>query len=167
MNDLNILYNGATILEDDAIILSDFIEKNNIKSIIEFGPGSSTSTFLGTNISLLHSLEYNETWFSKYSKQFSNDNRVKFIKYTNKPNLEIYGTIDAYDMCFVDSPRGTLTCSRMNAVIYATTKTNRIIIHDSRRVGEKQTIQYLNSFGYVETFFNTRKGLSLLTNTRF
>jgi len=81
---------------------------------------------------------------------------------------EEYGAVEHpsghYDLAFIDGPVGTPSFSRESSVVEAMKYTNCIIMHDTNRVGERQTIQkYLSS--WVSTNLGSKRGMIMFRNT--
>jgi len=75
--------------------LRNFIQKNNIKSVIEFGSGVSTLLFDNLNLDIL-SLETNEFYMSRVQSLCSSE--VRFKLWDNK-TLDIQ---ESFDLSLVD-----------------------------------------------------------------
>ncbi len=152
---------SGPITKEDFNFLYNFCLKNDIKKILEFGPGESTYCFLKLkNVEIL-SYEYEESWLKIARKQFGRYPNVKLFKYENEETIEI-DIEGRFDLGFIDSPLGTRSLSRLNTCLCASKYSNTLILHDSKRRGEKETILYFKKLGWEPTFINTRIGLCIL-----
>ncbi|MFX1295908.1 MAG: hypothetical protein ACFFD2_13790 [Promethearchaeota archaeon] len=152
------------ISSDDYAFLYKFCQKHKIKKILEFGPGTSTYCFLKFKNVKLISYEYNQEWLKNAQEKFKNYPNIKICKFENKENLDI-DIKETFDLAFIDSPLGSPSMSRLNTCLWASQQTNLIILHDARRKGEQETINYFETFGWKSTFINTNKGICLLTKS--
>lgn len=152
----------CSIMQDDDEIIENVIRAHGVKSVLEFGPGSSTELFVRSGV-LIHSCEDDNWWFEKCKIQFPN---VRFFRYTDEPPIEIAGLLDSYDLGFVDGPRGTKFFSRLNSMMFCTKRCKLVLVHDSKREGEMQSIKRMvDIFGVQEHHFGTKKGLCLLSHS--
>jgi len=97
-----------SILDDDIILLKKIIKDNSAKTVLEFGPGTSTTLFLSQGL-LVHSCENNRIWEAKCKGLLTGN--VSLFHYEDLPEIKIEGLLDRYDLGFVDSPVGTKTYS--------------------------------------------------------
>lgn len=127
-------FNHGAISEVTWNDIQDVIDYYSVSSVLEIGAGSST-LLLSKKVKSVTSLETSKLWIDKLSESISNN--VRLIKYTypNFPN-EACG---CYDMAFVDGPAGN-TEGRLHSMKFASVNSNIILIHDSCRKYEKESI---------------------------
>ena len=116
-NKLN--FDKFSITKEDFDILSDFCEHEKPKRILDYGAGVSTHLF----------------------KQFCFVNTIEeSFKIALTFDTVIKEPVGIYDFAFIDGPRGTNKLSREQSVVQAMNHTDCIIMHDTLRQGEQQTI---------------------------
>lgn len=143
-------------LKDDFNILEKLINELSIKKVIEFGPGGSTNFFNGLGIEVV-SYENNKKYLDINIK-----NGIQCRFYEDKDGLGIHDE-DSYDLAFVDAPKGTNKLSRYNTLKYSLEKCKYVILHDSQRKGELESIEKLKeTFNIKVTQYNTKKGICLI-----
>lgn len=134
----NLIFNDAAIHESEYDWLYDFVKKNNIKNVLEFGLGVSTYCFLENDCNI--------TTFEtslEYSKKFTNlSNKCKIINYKKEDILDI-SLNERFDLAFVDGPFGTKSLSRLNSCLFSMRYSDHILLHDFQRVGEKETAKFI------------------------
>ncbi len=145
----------------DYEFLYDFCEKNNISRILEFGPGASTRAFLKLKEIEICSYEFNPKWLKFAQQEFASYPNLTISKFDDQDEIEIDAE-GSFDLCFIDSPVGKPSLSRLNTCLCASKYSNLIILHDSKRKGERETIQYMQTLGWKTHFINTSKGLCIL-----
>jgi hypothetical protein len=90
------------------------------------------------------------------------------LKKYEHPNVEIRLTpkplvlTERFDLALIDGPIGTVHMSRIESVKAAEGITNLILIHDAKRNGERETIQYLTGKGWEAQKFSSDRGLVAL-----
>jgi len=146
---------------NDFEFLYEYCQRKDIKKILEFGPGASTYCFLKMKDVEIFSYEYNKKWLKIAQQEFKNFPNVKIFEFKNTNKVEI-NLNTTFDLCFIDAPLGKPSFSRLNTCLCAAKYTNLMVLHDSRRKGEKETIKYLEALGWIPTFINTSSGLCIL-----
>jgi len=130
--------NPYAIDENEWNLLIEFLRSNNIRSVIEFGVGISTKLFLAM-CSRVVSYEHDQDWASKFDHDVILYDPMKPIQYID----------EKFDLAFVDGPNGKFripdNCSRYYTTEAAKKHSDIIIIHDSKRDGETETIRRLLS----------------------
>ncbi len=149
------------IASDDCEFLYNFCKKEKIKTILEFGPGSSTSCFLKLKDIKLVGFENDEEWLKVAREKFKEYSNVSFFKFRNEKDIEL-NVQGNFDLSFVDSSLGNPASFRLDTCLYAMKYTKVIILHDSKRRGEQETIEHLRNLGWSPTQINTKKGLCIL-----
>lgn len=143
-------------LKDDYDIMRRIIEDYSINKVIEFGPGESTHFFKSLGVEVV-SYENNEKYVN-----INNQKGIKCRLYENIDGLGINDN-DSYDLAFVDGPKGTGVLSRYNTLKYSLGKCKYVILHDSKRKGEIESIEKMKEFFNIKvTQFKTKKGICLI-----
>ena len=155
--------NGA-VSRDEYFFLKQVAKDNEIKNVIEFGPGTSTQAFVKNNCEI-YSFESNDRWLYFYRDKFKNNDKVHLIKFEDNNS---YDDIlkNSFDIAVVDGPVGKKEFSRMSSCLIASKVTDNILMHDASRKGEQDTIKYFIEQGWKylslnkkNTGYNTRFGL--------
>lgn len=131
--------------------------KHAIKSVVEFGPGASTYAFIGAGC-VVHSIEDNEEWHARWKREIEQ----AYIYTRTEARSRLPGR--RFSMAFVDGPEGARDrYSRIDSCLFAAELTSTMILHDSKRNGERRTIGVLEELGWkvTETFDNDL-GLTVL-----
>jgi len=134
--------------------LVDYCRRNNIKSVLEFGPGISTYAFMENSCDIT-SLEYQQWYYDLYKDKFN------VVLFENTPIIKL--ELDkVFDMAFIDSPVGVnKSISRLNSCEFASKYTKRILLHDSNRIGEIVTQMIFTERGWnVRKIFDSYCGIS-------
>jgi hypothetical protein len=152
-----------SILEDDARVIETVMHFHEVNTVLEFGPGESTRLFKKYGAYLIDTLEDNETYFDLLVDEFSDAIETTVFKYTPTREGRVFGLQESYDMAFVDGPVGTPFMSRISTVLFALQKSGLVLLHDSDRLGERQTLKYLEDHGHRITHFGTQKGIAMIT----
>jgi hypothetical protein len=111
------------------------IKSYDVQSILEIGSGSSTVLF-SRHAKFVTSLETSKEWINKVSSPEMKNVRLLQYVYPNFPN-EACG---CYDMAFVDGPAGK-SDGRLHSMRFAAMNSDLILIHDSCRALEKDSIK--------------------------
>lgn len=165
-------------------ILSEF----KINSILELGLGESSkliNTYLENNSSIIKHdiIENDEEWFNFYSNKITSKSEIHVINLTeiiiknNKINL--YNNLNEsisskYDLYIIDGPRGQNRFSRFDICLLAENFNSDdefiILMDDSHRTGEQESIQYLlsilekkNIIYYKKEFHGSKSQTLILT----
>jgi hypothetical protein len=159
--------NAYTLYKPEYEWLAGIVQSLGIRSVLEFGPGSSTYAFLESGCEIW-SLENNPEWLINAREQFSGFTNVHLYGYEIEADLaldEIPG--GKFDCAFVDGPNGIdyfIYHSRLCSLDYARTRTNLIFLHDARRPKEIRSIEYMHDKGWAirETCPVSERGFVLL-----
>jgi hypothetical protein len=112
------------------------------KRILEYGAGVSTAMF--RILATVDTMEAHDALANKYSA----------VKCPS----------GWYDLAFIDGPVGTPSFSRESSVVEAMKYTDCIIMYDTNRVGEKQTIKkHLSSWTSIN--LGSKRGMIMFRNT--
>ncbi len=144
------VFNSFSVSQTECERLADFVRQNDIKSVLEFGPGASTWYFADSGCDVV-SLEYDEKWYQHHQRAFRDVPNVRILKFTNSSPIRVPELGDrTFDFAFVDSPVGTLykEHSRLNACEFVAEKTSQWMLHDSQRAAERQTLDEFKARGW-------------------
>lgn len=114
--------------------IEEVIKKNQVKTVLEFGAGLSTSLFVTSGIAKLTSFETEQEWVEKVNKACGVD--VK--KWNGRDFPEFIGPdgYGEYDLAFVDGPANGQ--NREEAVRQAANRAKIVILHDATREWESK-----------------------------
>lgn len=159
------MYNSYSIKPDDGDWLQEFVTTNGVKTVLEFGPGASTWSFLNAGCEVV-SLEYQDHWFRHYQREFSDHPAVTIMRYENRGEL-IIPELDSrkFDLGFVDSPVGKLGAiykkfARINSCEFVAAHTDLWLLHDARRPGEKNTLSVFEDKGWTVEFPSSNRNIA-------
>jgi hypothetical protein len=164
--------NGAGPTAEEYKLILEYAQGK--KSVLEFGPGSSTYAFIEANVPVIVSCESNSRWYQVARTKF--DKKVYLIKYDHTlmplsiPKIDK----DQFELVLVDAPIGIQAnqayrvpeyeeCSRINTLLYALEKAPIVLLHDAHRVGEQKSLEVVRSLGYNIKIHDTEKGLAVIT----
>lgn len=161
-------FGGASISKQEFDFICNILVKYNIKSVLEFGPGSSTHAFVKNNCKIL-SIENNKEFLEKNKKLFSSYNDIEFFL-NDQNNISILKNKinnQQFDLCFVDGPRADLQqyklFNRIDSYVLASLSAKYILCHDSKRQKDRNSINLLfdKELYNIEEFESSR-GLTLI-----
>lgn len=146
-------FNDAyAVLESECRVIEDFVRREGIQSILEFGPGRSTLMFVAAGCEVW-TAECNAYWLTHYQQLFANEPVIHVIPYENVPSVsipELEGR--RFELAFIDSPAGHESppgmSSRLNACEFGAQHTDRLLLHDAERPGEQATIHRMQETGW-------------------
>jgi hypothetical protein len=144
--------NPYTLFKPEYEWLVGVVQSRGIRSVLEFGPGSSTFAFL-ENGCALWSVENNPEWLVMHRETFSGFPNVHLGGYEVLADLVLDEIPNRrFDCAFVDAPNGGHYFqyhSRLSSLDFARTRTNLIFIHDANRPKEIRSIEYMHDKGWV------------------
>jgi len=125
-------WGGGSVTDRDWIFISELLEKENIKTILEFGTGLSTLLFQ-TRVDKIDSFETNMGWIQKIS-QMADESIVTHHNWDG-----VTATIPQlkYDLCFMDGPAGGEK-REWSTKYCAEHSSNYVIVHDAGRKPERE-----------------------------
>jgi len=136
------------VIDDQSLdFLLNFIKKNKIKSVLEFGSGKSTQEILACDCDVI-TLETNTIWAETMRSELAKyKDRLTVIDY-KYPDMPEFSA----EFCFIDGPIGSLSNGRAASIKYAATKFNLVAIHDAQRPAESLNIKKFlsNEFELLE-----------------
>ena len=137
------------------------------KRVLEFGPGYSTYAWIEAGVPEVISLECRDDWREKKEQEFSNYPTVTVLPFRNtSPQAEVPDDIGKFDLAFVDSPRGQpnrdaeilpgqADYNRLNTLIVACQLSPVVLLHDARRVYERNSLTLMeNTMDYQVNYLN-------------
>lgn len=143
----DLIKNGFAITGDCAAFLREYIEQHRFKRVLEFGPGASTQVFAAAGCDVV-TCEYDGKWLAHYRQKFAGLPNVELRQFENTQPIKLAGQeLGRFDLAFVDSPIGTKTRSRLNTSEAADRHSDRWILHDATRRGERETLNYFAAQG--------------------
>lgn len=130
----NIPWGGWAIAEKDWDFIKDIIQKQEIKTVLEFGTG--LSTLLISEIAKIDTFETNKEWVETIRTKAPNGN-VRFHLWNGQDPPEIE---TGYDLAFVDGPAGKFMGGpgREMSMRVASKYADKIIVHDAGREDEEE-----------------------------
>jgi hypothetical protein len=154
--------NGASIDERDEQFLREWIQKHEIKTVLEFGPGMSTVLFgrLGLKV---HSVELDPAYLAQAPRvpgcwlHSWSGNNIEALSELGLPPL--------FDLGFVDGPNGySAPLARLLSALYCAERCRVLVLHDSNRPDEQLILQVLQRRGWkVAGERTTERGMVCLT----
>jgi hypothetical protein len=148
-------FGRGCITEEEYYYLYEFIIKNNIRDIIEFGPGTSTFAFLEADCNIL-ALETSHKWKKYYDEKFARFKNVKVIMFNKDRDIRLPKEVpSSFDMAFIDGPparREVKGPARLQPCRFCENITNVIMFHDGEREGERKTLKLMENKGWNVRF---------------
>lgn len=145
------------------------------KTVLEFGPGSSTQTFIDAGATRVVSCEYIDKWLEVAKERFRDEPRIEILKFhdTVPVAVEDFDPEWHFDVGFVDAPKGFIPlrrqhpqfpdCSRLNTCMFALEYCDIVFLHDAMRGCERATLAQLERWGFKCELILTRIGLAKIT----
>jgi predicted O-methyltransferase YrrM len=147
-------YGDGSINAENFDFLRKFIKQNSIKSVLEFGPGTSTLCFLACGCDV-DTCECKESYFHQYKNEFRGNTKINVHVYDDVDNVSVPSLEkDRYDMAFIDGPVGRARLSRLNTLLFSASKTDIIMLHDAARKGELESIDEMRKLGWKSFRFD-------------
>jgi predicted O-methyltransferase YrrM len=156
--------NAWSIDDDEASFLRAFVQSNRTRTVLEFGPGKSTQTFLDAGCEVW-SLEHDPAWHERLRQQLGEPAGLRqLLQYTFWPELRVLDLqAERFDLAFVDGPPTSFfrRFARLNAIEFAAARTDVILLHDSRREMEQNSMMVMEEKGWVWRQLPSRRGLAV------
>jgi hypothetical protein len=160
---------AMTLPREDYEILWN--EAKGKQSVLEFGPGFSTYSFIEAGVPRILCCEYLDKYFDFAKERFKDYPQIEIIRFFDEPEAraDIEGQ---FDLAFVDSPKGYAgartahpdqkDCSRLNTCLLALKHSPVVLLHDATRPLERGTLGRLTAAGHKVTFYKaaSRSGLA-------
>jgi len=159
-------FDGRTIDEEEFGIIARLVRELAIESVVEFGMGVSTHLF--RTLKFYAGLETHEPTIACFPELDRAGKVYRVDLYREVKLLPVKMTVD---LVFVDAPEAwdeTMlheSCARFFPVQAAAEIAEMIIMHDTKREGERATISRLLG-DWTEKRFDTARGLSLFNRKR-
>jgi hypothetical protein len=157
-------FGGWSIDEQEWDAIADILKKHSIKSVVEFGGGTSTMLFKQA-VDVLTVYEDKPEFMAKEVRAglelypLGGERPIELLK-------DPEGSTRQFDLAFVDAPYAHMKniesgYSRLNSAQAASVYADKVLIHDSKRPGEQRTIEKV--FGEWERIeYPSNRGLTLL-----
>ncbi len=146
-------FNDAyAVLASECKVIEDFVRREGIRSVLEFGPGRSTLMFVAAGCEVW-TAECNAYWLQYYQQLFAGEPAIHMIPFENVPIVSIPEMEGRrFELAFVDSPAGHEfppgMSPRLNACEFAAQHANQLLLHDAERPGELATIRRMQEAGW-------------------
>jgi hypothetical protein len=168
LKDPVISFGGASISKQEFDSINTFVKEHKIKTVLEFGPGSSTNVFIANQCDIL-CLENNEKFLNQNKKKYQEYDHIEFILNNQNNITELKHKLrDRYfDLCFIDGPRADLDqyklFNRIDSYILAFLHAKYTICHDTKRKKDRNSINLIfDSSIYNIEEFDSARGLTLI-----
>lgn len=156
------VFRSATILPEEYQFLQEFCKANNVRQVIEFGPGVSTLAFLRAGCAVV-SVEENPRHFQEAQRGLWARDCALLLG--APPAIMEHPTITGrtFDLAFVDGPAAKGPLPRLHSMQAAMSLAPVVMLHDTNRPGEKATIAEMMKDGEwsLETRASSR-GIAIL-----
>jgi hypothetical protein len=155
--------NPYAIDDFDSAALFGLAREVRPRCVLEFGPGRSTLVwaFLGCEVD---TLEYDAAEHGRISELFAPLAHVRV--HTHGRPIDTPLPYVRYDLAFVDGPSGRNYAghTRLDAVLFAVARADMVLLHDSTRAGERETLDHMRGLGYdVRSLTADGRGIAVIT----
>lgn len=164
-----------TLHHTDVELLKSEIARLGAKTVLEFGPGSSTKLFaeLGLNVT---TIEHMERWYQVALEMFKDYPNVRVLKGEDEMPFVAHGlgADERFDFAFVDAPQGYKPLrkihpgyedtSRFNTTLLALQHSPVVLLHDATRPCERGTLMRLHRMGYAFEYIPNPYGVARITH---
>lgn len=145
------------------------------RTILEFGPGTSTLALVESGAERVVTCEYQDRWMDSARQLLKAYSHVSLHHFSNEIEVRVDGlSRKCFDLAFVDSPLGIEArshtpipgqegCSRLNTLLYAIERAPVVLFHDARREGEMRSLQRIIDMGHIVEMIETPKGIARIT----
>lgn len=137
----NLKFGNAAINVEEYNFLYNITKLNIFKNILEFGPGTSTYSFLENGCNVV-TLELSNTYIEKNYSDLKNKCKIIYYDINSLHNVLLDET---FDLAFVDGPIGTKSFSRLESCLFSIKYAKHLLLHDFTRIGEEETILFILS----------------------
>lgn len=163
-----LVFGHASISKEEFIIIENLIQKFNIQSVLEFGPGTSTAAFIKHDCAIV-SIENNPKYIEENKQKYANYSKIEFVLNNQNQIEQLVSKLSGktFDLCFIDGPRADTDqykmFSRIDSYILASQHAKYIICHDSNRPKDRNSINLVfdpNIYNIEE--LSSNRGLTLI-----
>jgi hypothetical protein len=140
----------------DYQVVLDLLARFRPRTVLEFGPGSSTLALLEGGARLIETCEDDAEWADVYADRLVGrfPQRVRLHRYANTDPIVIPALAAArFDCALVDGPR--YTENRPRTIAYAAARTDTLICHDAASAPVRERLDALGAAGWHLEFFET------------
>jgi hypothetical protein len=158
-------YGPSAVPDNDLDLLRRLVKQFAVQTVVEFGPGRSTYVFLNEGCRVW-SYEYDPKYLAKITKALGTHERLTLQPFVNASQVTFEPPPGKVDLVFVDSPSqhhspGMPKTCRLDVTLAATRLSDRILLHDAKRPGEKGTSAELVRRGWTSVFLKSQLGMFL------
>jgi predicted O-methyltransferase YrrM len=145
--------------------LSRWCQEQGIRKVLEFGPGASSYAFVGAGCDL-HSYEADASWLRKHRLHLGILTSLSLLSADSLPTSSELPFIP--DVVMVDGPayRQGDAYSRRKECAWAMDLCGRFFLHDTKRLGERATLEDYQEKHFHVWHIPSVKGLALVTDLR-
>ncbi|NQZ70131.1 MAG: hypothetical protein HRT89_18925 [Lentisphaeria bacterium] len=156
----DVVFAQAAICKSEYPWYADFISRNQIKKIIEFGPGSSTWAFLENPGLEIISYEPHPKWYETALETFKDFPNVTIRHFDEF-------IVEEADFVHVDSPPAAGDFPRLESCQRAMQCSTLFIMHDAKRQGERNTSKCITEEdGWVCELVMSNRGIAIFNKNR-
>jgi predicted O-methyltransferase YrrM len=156
--------NPWSIDDAEALFLQRFVELNQVKTVLEFGPGRSTQVILDAGCEVW-ALEHDPKWLQIIRSQLGSAAGLKLLtSYQMAPELKISEVEGLrFDMAFIDGPPAAFyrKFGRINSIEFAAARTDVLLLHDALRDLERNSMEVMEEKGWQWRTLPSKRGLAV------
>jgi hypothetical protein len=143
--------------ENDHRAVVQVVRSTGARTVLEFGPGTSTLSLIEGGAERIDACEDDPHWFAVYCERLEDvyPERVRLLPYNWTARLQINRAADRYDLALIDGPR---VVSRRFAVLhYCLARCDRVLIplEEWDAEGDNGLRRAVCSAGWPTTFIDT------------
>jgi predicted O-methyltransferase YrrM len=152
------LFPARVINTDDVSTLQTLARDNRINSLLEFGPGHSTTHFLAAGVDRVTTCENDRATFKAARTFFAPDPRVNGPSLSFRPEIHIPKLEgQAFDAAYINAPDG----DRMNTLRAALRACGLVFMQDAKRADRMAALERITDEGYAYCeMVDTAKGIA-------
>lgn len=156
------LFTSYSIGGDDYEFLSAFSRLNEVRQVLEIGPGASTWAFLEAGCEVL-TCETDNEFLAEAKSRFASQEKITVLPAKPCPGLGLEWMRWSGALAFVDGPYepglDESAPARLDACKFASERAKMVILHDACRSGEQRTQAWFQDQGWSCRLIPTAKGL--------
>lgn len=138
--------------ENEKLHIRHLLQEQQIQTVLEFGPGASTEC-MSPLVRLVHTIEESPGIYARIKPDMDALKNVRMFNFKPMYEAAPIDLLPSYDMAFVDGPVGTMRLSRLESILFAETRTEIILLHDTERKGERDSLSVMFYRGWKLTPF--------------